>query len=157
MRTVLVAAALVRRGDDLLLVAQSTGGAPYWSLPGGVVEPAETLADAAVREVAEETGVRITALGALAYLTEVHWPDHRVLAAVFEADGWLERPAGPLRDPSGEVVAAEFVPPSAVAELLATSPSAAMSEPLLAYLAGDRRTHHLFRMPGRLPTAASAR
>lgn len=46
------------RADRLLVVQR--GRAPMkglWSLPGGLVEPGETLAQAAVREVMEETGI----------------------------------------------------------------------------------------------------
>jgi 8-oxo-dGTP diphosphatase len=50
--------AVVRRGDRVLLV---TRGRPprqgEWSLPGGLVELGETVFAAAVREVAEETGL----------------------------------------------------------------------------------------------------
>jgi 8-oxo-dGTP diphosphatase len=43
----------------LLLVQQRDSG--LWSTPGGMIEPGETPADAVVREVWEETGLRVTA------------------------------------------------------------------------------------------------
>jgi 8-oxo-dGTP diphosphatase len=42
----------------LLLVRRGTGpAAGEWSIPGGRVEPGETMAEAVVRELAEETAV----------------------------------------------------------------------------------------------------
>jgi 8-oxo-dGTP pyrophosphatase MutT (NUDIX family) len=49
------AGGLVARGGEVLLIA--TGGGRRWQLPKGHVEPGESLAEAAVREVREETGV----------------------------------------------------------------------------------------------------
>jgi 8-oxo-dGTP diphosphatase len=52
------ASACVWRGDDVLLVQRaSTLGHGRWSLPGGKLEPSETLLEASYRELLEETSV----------------------------------------------------------------------------------------------------
>ena len=44
--------------DDLLLIRRGRGvAAGFWSVPGGRVEEGETLAEAVVRELREETGI----------------------------------------------------------------------------------------------------
>ncbi len=51
--------AIVRRGEELLLVRRGRRpGEGEWSVPGGRVEPGEMLAEAVVRELAEETGLQ---------------------------------------------------------------------------------------------------
>jgi len=55
---------VVRRGHRFLLTQERKYGST-WSIPGGRVEPGETLAAAAVREVFEETGVPIRLDGIL--------------------------------------------------------------------------------------------
>lgn len=55
---------VVRRGHRFLLMQERKYGSS-WTIPGGRVEPGETLLTAAVREVLEETGVPIRLDGVL--------------------------------------------------------------------------------------------
>jgi 8-oxo-dGTP diphosphatase len=63
---------VIRDGDGRLLLVQR-GTEPArgkWSLPGGRVEPGETVEAAAAREVREETGLMVT-IGALLAVVDV--------------------------------------------------------------------------------------
>ena len=117
-----IAAGIIRRGDEVLLVQQQGADDPVavWSLPGGVAEPGEVLSEALVREVREETGLRVVDIGPLAYVVQhdnrapVQLHEGRpgtgylATAFVFEVTAW----AGKVRhaDPDGYVLNAEFVP-----------------------------------------------
>ncbi len=58
--------AVVERAGALLLVRhQKPDRAPYWVLPGGRLEPGETIPECARREVAEETGLSARFAGIL--------------------------------------------------------------------------------------------
>lgn len=60
MERIDVAYALIYRTDEeKVLMVKNVGSG--WSLPGGAVEPLETLEEAAVRETREETGLTIEA------------------------------------------------------------------------------------------------
>ncbi|GGE96665.1 NUDIX domain-containing protein [Mycetocola zhadangensis] len=47
---------VVIKDDDILLAHWNEGGRSGWTLPGGGIDPGEDPADAAVREILEETG-----------------------------------------------------------------------------------------------------
>jgi 8-oxo-dGTP diphosphatase len=58
--TIVVSAGVIRDGRILLVQEGKEICRGQWSLPGGRVEPGEGVAEAAVREVLEETGYIIT-------------------------------------------------------------------------------------------------
>jgi len=80
-RPVAAVGVVVFRGDSVLLVRR--GRAPsrgLWAVPGGAVEVGETLAEAAEREVREETGV----------IVKAHDPVHAFDVISRRADGEVE-------------------------------------------------------------------
>ena len=97
-------------GDEILLMRRSDNG--HWGLPGGYLEPGESVLQAAAREVREETGWRVDVgrlVGVYSDPTRqvVEYPDHRRVQAVnlcFEA---LARESGELGTP-GEVLGVGF-------------------------------------------------
>lgn len=63
-KVVLGVGAVVWRGEEVLLIRR--GKPPFqgrWSIPGGKVEPGETLASAVLRELGEETGTKAAIAG----------------------------------------------------------------------------------------------
>ena len=55
-----VAIAVVRRGDEVLLVCRQDGDDISWQFPAGIVKPGGSAAKVAVRETLDETGVHCT-------------------------------------------------------------------------------------------------
>jgi len=106
-----IAVGILRRGDELLMVRQGAPGEEQvWSIPGGRVESGELVSEGLIRELAEETGLRVGNPGRLAFLVQV---DHRrdgwfATAWTFDVDDW----AGELRvdDPDGYVSEVAWVP-----------------------------------------------
>lgn len=60
-----VGGAVVRDGQLLLVRRASRHGRGNWQLPGGFIEPDETIEQAVIREVEEEAGVAAEVVGVL--------------------------------------------------------------------------------------------
>jgi len=123
----IVASGLLVRDGAVLLVENVWRTATDWTLPGGRVEPGESLSEALMREFLEETGLRIERIGALLSVT------HSLQGSLAEEALLLlfriEAVGGELKPGDDEFVrSARFVP---VAEIEALVRNPASRIPLL--------------------------
>ena len=72
--------ALAQRDGHLLLIRRATTpGLGQWSLPGGRVEHGETMAEAVVREVQEETGLEVMCDAMMGWVERIDDDHHFVI------------------------------------------------------------------------------
>lgn len=133
-KSVMTVAAIIIRGDDVLMVREPRLGELCWGPPGGTVEPGELLTEAVVREVREETGLRVADIGPLAVVSQHFIPafDEALTAFAFlinAFDGSLE-PA----DPDGLIEAVSWMPIEAAASELERFPFPPGGQPMADYL-----------------------
>ncbi|MEU4052740.1 NUDIX domain-containing protein [Streptomyces olivaceus] len=116
--TVAAGVLLFDEQDRVLLVDPTYK--PGWEFPGGVVEPGEAPARAGVREVAEETGIRLDDVPALLV---VDWeppapPAYGGLRMLFDGGRLGSAGAGRVLLPGAELRAWRFVTEDEAADLL---------------------------------------
>ena len=91
------------QGRVLLIERGQPPGLGLWTVPGGKLEPGETLAQAVAREVREETGL-VVEVGTLACVVERMAEDYHYVIL-----DYLARVIGGTLAPASDVRAAKFV------------------------------------------------
>ena len=104
-------AAVISSGEILLIKREDF---EVWGLPGGSVEPGESVAQAAVREVHEETGLKVKLTRLVGIYSSPQWPNGGGHNVVFAA----EPESKDLKLSEVEVVEAGFFSPSQLPEPL---------------------------------------
>lgn len=118
MKRVDVVSAIIHDDDgNLLMVKNIDGDSYYWGIPGGAVEEGETLEQAVVREVKEETGFDVVVTG-FSSLREKFFlkRQHHVLFATF-----LARVIGGelgINDPDNDIAEVKWVDSPTAQELM---------------------------------------
>jgi 8-oxo-dGTP diphosphatase len=93
---------------QVLLVKNGTPDSFYWSFPGGRVEGPETLEQALVREVLEETGYRVK-VGKIYCVREVLFGKRREHALIFTFHAKIVGGQLAVSDPDREIVEARWM------------------------------------------------
>lgn len=105
--------AVVVEDEALLLIRRGHGpAAGEWSVPGGRVEPGETLAEAVLRELEEETGIEGLCGPLLGWVERIDDDHHHV---ILDFTVTLLDPQEPVA--GDDAVEAAWVPLSEAAEL----------------------------------------
>jgi 8-oxo-dGTP pyrophosphatase MutT (NUDIX family) len=96
-------------GGRVLLIKRSDNA--HWSLPAGAMELGESIAECAVRELYEETGVRATEITPFGFHSgpayagvNMFGEDNQVFSTLFRVESWI----GPVVHVTEETTDAQF-------------------------------------------------
>jgi len=99
-----VAAVILNKKNEMLLVNHVKNGRSYWLFPGGGVEYGESLSEAIRRELSEELSIKKATVGKLIFVNDTVYPGKKrhILNLYFrvfvrDKNGLTVNPEGPLK------------------------------------------------------------
>jgi 8-oxo-dGTP pyrophosphatase MutT (NUDIX family) len=120
---------------EILMIRRTDNG--NWALPGGAIEMTESVADAAVRETLEETGIQVEVTGLAGVYSDpghvIHFTSNDEVRREFSIV-LTARPVGGEPTPSDESSAVRWIAPT---DLGSYKMGAAMRKRVDDYLSGD--------------------
>jgi ADP-ribose pyrophosphatase YjhB (NUDIX family) len=108
-------------GDLLLVKRDREPSKGLWTLPGGRLEPGETLREAIVREVREETGVDIDVDGLIGVAEWISRDDDGALAHHYVILDFTARPRGRDIRHGDDAADVRWVPAGELSDMQLTS------------------------------------
>jgi 8-oxo-dGTP diphosphatase len=99
----------IRDGKILLVKRAFEPGAGKWSIPGGIVEVGEKLAEAGIRETEEETGITVQILEMINAFDVIDVDDDGKVKYHYVLVDFLARPTDGIEKPSPEVTDMRWV------------------------------------------------
>lgn len=115
-RTSAGAAVLVLHHDQLLMVRQERRTGVRWEVPGGGQEPGESLEETAVREAAEEAGVRVGIERLICTYASYRLDTGTVVLGAFYLGSVADPDVEPVPQTDDGIVEARWVDPLSLAE-----------------------------------------
>lgn len=103
---------------NVLMVRNQKGDETYWSLPGGAVEPGETLEQAGRREAKEESGYDVH-INELYAVSEVFFANSGHHALIFTFHAEIVGGEMAVADPDEDIVEVKWVDVAAANEIFA--------------------------------------
>jgi 8-oxo-dGTP diphosphatase len=104
-------------GKVLLVERSKPPWEGLWSLPGGHVEWGETLRDAAVREVLEETGIVVAILRLIDAVDVIHHDENGIIHAHYALTVFLAQLVSGMPQPGSDAAAVMWADPARLADL----------------------------------------
>lgn len=134
----IVGSAVIENPSGEILLVQSPKWRDKWVMPGGHIEPGETIVDAVVREAQEEVGLQLTPIKIVSFGELINSPDFHHTAHFIYFDVWCKTDSLDIRLDGRELTAYRWVAPT---DALALPLAQSYDQTIRDYLAVKFRTN----------------